>query len=118
MGAPSRPARDRMAAASRLRPLPARIPASAAILPEACTVRSTMHGVDNLTDRNTVRLARSAMCGRSGVPVLPFPAPSARNPACPRSPCPRGLPFFISTTKLKRGVIMAEENIRSPSILR
>lgn len=43
-----RPARDRMAAASRLRPLPARIPASAAILPEACTVRSTMHGVDNL----------------------------------------------------------------------
>lgn len=67
--------------------------------------------------RNTVRLARSAMCGRSGVPVLPFPAPSARNPACPRSPCPRGLPFFISTMKLKRGVIMAE-NTRSPSILR
>lgn len=117
MGAPSRPARDRMTAASRLRPLPTRIPASAAILPEACTVRSTMHGVDNLTDRNTVRLARSAMCGRSGVPVLPFPAPSARNPACPRNPCPRGLPFFISTTKLKRGVIMAE-NTRSPSILR
>ena len=48
MGAPSRPARDRMTAASRLRPLPTRIPASAAILPEACTVRSTMHGVDNL----------------------------------------------------------------------
>ena len=115
-GGPSRPARDRMAAASRLRPLPTRIPASAAILPETCTVRSTMPGVDNLAaEYGTPRpVGHVRPFRRSRSPLSrPFRAKSGM----PTQPCPRVLPFFISTMKLKRGVIMAE-NTRSPSILR